>query len=282
MRLRLPLLSLLFLGLATRGLAEDEDNAVWRRTFDRIAARYELTRPEAKEGEKFPLVDRATYTWSRSGPQGGTYGAVYVWTDRGNAAAVACLWRDPYTNGRLSICHELHSLASVAIESHGTVAADWKPKGGVKRIPLPDAPIPAETAVGRMSQMRTLCRDFAAWSEGAAGDRTELRLLPQPLYRFQSTNPDVVDGGLFAFVCSVGTDPEIFLQLEAIRTSEGPRWHAVLGRFSHMNLFVRFQDKELWRAIRDQENPISHNADHSYWVFHVPFDRSELDPPEKK
>ena len=281
MQFRLLLLSALLLGISAEGRGEDEDNGAWRRTFDRIAARYELALPKAKPGDRFPLVGRATYTWSRSGAQGGTYGAVYVWTDRGNAAAVACLWRDPYTNGRLSICHELHSLAPVAIESHGPEAATWKPKSGVKRIALPDAPVPAETAVGRMSQMRALCRDFTAWSEGSAGDRTELRLLPQPLYRFQSTNPDVLDGGLFAFVCSVGTDPEIFLQLEAVRTADGPRWHAVLGRFSHMNLFVRFQDKELWRAIRDEENPISHNADETYWVFHVPFDRSELEPATK-
>jgi len=282
MRFRLLLWPALLLIHSAWGFADEEDNAAWRQAFDRIAARYALARPAAKTEETFQLVERATYTWSRSGPKGGTYGAVYVWTDRGNAAAVACLWRDPFTNNQLSVCHELHSLSPVAIESHGPEATTWKPKTGMKRILLPDAPVPAGTAVGRMSQMRALCRDFAAWSEGGAGDRTELRLLPQPLYRFQSTNPDVIDGGLFAFVCSVGTDPEVFLQLEAVETSDGPRWHAVLGRFSHMNLFVRFRDQELWRALRDQENPISHNAEQTYWVFHVPFDRSELESPPRK
>jgi hypothetical protein len=128
-----------------------------------------------------------------------------------------------------------------------------------------------------MQQMRAICRDFSAHSVGVAGDRTELRLLPQPLYRHQSTNPEVVDGALFAFVCSVGTDPEVFLHLEAINTADGPRWHYTAARFSHMDLFVKYQDVEVWQALRDAENPISHNPDHTYWVFHQPFDEKMFD-----
>jgi hypothetical protein len=45
--------------------------------------------------------------------------------------------------------------------------------------------------------------------------RWELRLLPHPLYRYESTDPDVVDGALFAFVTSAGTDPEALLAIEA-------------------------------------------------------------------
>jgi hypothetical protein len=114
------------------------------------------------------------------------------------------------------------------------------------------------------------------------GERTELRLLPQPLYRSQSTNADIVDGGLFVFVCSVGTDPEVFLQLEAINTAEGPRWHYTASRFSHMNLFVNYKDREVWQALRDPENTISHNADHTYWMFHRPFDRMKLDAANRE
>jgi hypothetical protein len=51
------------------------------------------------------------------------------------------------------------------------------------------------------------------------GQRTELRLLSTPVYRYQ------VDGALFAFVCAVATDPEAFLLLEARKTDEGPRLH---------------------------------------------------------
>jgi len=47
-------------------------------------------------------------------------------------------------------------------------------------------------------------------------------------------------------------------------------------RFSHMSLFVQYRDQPLWQAVRDAENPISHNADHTYWVFHAPFDPASL------
>lgn len=261
---------------AFRPAAAEEDRAAWGRLFNRVAADYRLVRPADSGPAPLKLVDGATYTWTRSGPHDGNYGNVYVWTHQGNVEAVACFWRWVGADGRAAVVHELHSLSPTKLESLGDAARDWKPQGPVERRPLDGAPVPAASAVGRMSQMRALCRDFAARSEGAEGDRTELRLLPQPLYRYQSTNPDVLDGALFAFVCSVGTDPELFLQLEAIRTPEGPRWHYALARFSHMNLFVKYRDQPLWQAVRDAENPIAHNADHTYYVFHAPFDPASL------
>jgi len=255
----------------------DTENARWRQAFDRAAANYELARGD-KDSERLALVDRPTYLWARSGPEGGTYGAVYVWTHQGNAESVACFWRYINPSGKPSLVHELHSLSPIPLRSKASGTDSWKPKAGMKRELLVEAPTPASSPVGRMQQMRALCRDFTAHSVGTNGDRTELRLLPQPLYRFQSTNPEVLDGGLFAYVCSVGTDPEVFLQLEAIDTANGPRWHFSAARFSHMNLFVHYQEKEVWKALRDPENPISHNADHTYWVFHQSIDEALLPP----
>lgn len=269
-------MSCLFCGVLELSADESDaaDRAQWRNVFDGVAAAYQLI--PASESQALQLVDRATYTWARSGPHGGTYGSVYVWTNRGNAEAVACFWRNPGNDGNLSIVHELHSLSPRVLVSEGKDSESWKPQAGLKRQPLTDAPAPVASATGRMQQMRTLCRDFAARSVSSRGDRTELRLLPQPLYRYQSTDPDLVDGALFAFVCSIGTDPEAFLQLEAINTTDSPRWHYTLSRFSHMDLYVDFKDRELWKALRDDDNPISRNADHTYWVFHQPFDHTEL------
>jgi len=277
------LATLCLFGVEQAARAQELDSAAraqWRRVFDGVAADYKLA--GASESRELKLVDSATYTWARSGPYGGTYGAVYVWTNRGNAEAVACFWRNPGTNGTLSIVHELHSLSPVVLTSVGKDSDSWKPKAGLKRHLFVDAPVPAASATGRMQQLRTLCRDLSAKSVSSRGDRTELRLLPQPLYRYQSTNPDVVDGALFAFVCSVGTDPEAFLQLEAIQTADGPRWHYTLARFSHMDLHVNYKDVEVWNALRDMDNPISHNADHTYWVFHQPLDSTKLDAPSAK
>jgi hypothetical protein len=259
--------------------AEDEPDAAmraqWRRVFDSVALDYQLA--HKSDDEALKLVARPTYTWARSGPHYGTYGSVYVWTDRGNAAAVGCFWRYPNAAGKASVVHELHSLSPYVLQSSGKDSSSWQPKAGVKRQLLPGAPVPAPTATGRLQQMRSLCRDFSARSVSSSGERTELRLLPQPLYRYESTNPDVIDGALFAFVCSIGTDPEVFLLLEALKTPDGPSWHYALARFSHMDLHANYKDDEIWQALRDKENTLSHSADHTYWVFSTPLEEPKVE-----
>ena len=47
--------------------------------------------------------------------------------------------------------------------------------------------------------------------------------LPQPLYRYESTDPDVLDGAVFGFVTSAGTDLEALVVIEARKPSPH-RW----------------------------------------------------------
>lgn len=250
---------------------EAELRAQWRQAFDKAAAGYRLTHESGEDELKLPL-DRPVYTWARSGAHGGSFGSIYVWTCRGNAEAVGCFWRYPGEDGKASLVNELHSLSPEILRSSGKGSDSWKPKAGLKRSRVSDAPTPAKGASGRLQQMRALARDFTAKSVSEGGERTELRLLTQPLYRYDSTDPAVIDGALFAFVCSIGTDPEVFLLLEARDTAEGPRWHFALARFSHMDLFVSYKDREVWQALRDEENTLSQNADQTYWVFGTPLD----------
>jgi hypothetical protein len=208
---------------------DSEIAAQWQPIFGRVAAEYELL-PE-NDSKPLKVLERPVYKWARSGAFGGTNGAIYVWTRSGCAEAVACFWRSPAADGKISVAHELHSLAPTLLTSNRTGSHPWKPSAGVQRQLLADAPVPAATESGRLRQMRSICRDFAASTVSSSDERTELRLLPQPLYRYESTDPEMVDGALFAFVCSVGTDPEVFLVLEARETKEGKRWHYALARF---------------------------------------------------
>ena len=43
--------------------------------------------------------------------------------------------------------------------------------------------------------------------------RQQMRLLTQPIFRYASPQAGIIDGTMFAFV--QGTDPEVFLQVEA-------------------------------------------------------------------
>jgi hypothetical protein len=51
-------------------------------------------------------------------------------------------------------------------------------------------------------------------------DTPSWRRSDQPLYRYESTDPEVIDGALFGFVHV--TDPEIILVIEARKGSAGP------------------------------------------------------------
>ena len=70
-------------------------------------------------------------------------------------------------------------------------------------------------------------------------NRYELRLLSQPLYRYENAKADILDGALYAFV--EGTDPELILSLEAARV--GKSWKFATGRLTRWGMEVRYQDK---------------------------------------
>jgi hypothetical protein len=252
--------------------AEEEPNdsaaARWLPVFDRVAAEYDLS---AGGSQKLQLFARPVYKWTRADADGGNNGAIYVWTGQGCAEAVACFWRSTNGEGKLSVAHELHSLSPDVLTSERGGPNRWQPKAGVPRQVVPEAPVPAATATARLQQMRAIGRNFSARTVSSKDERTELRLLTQPLYRYESTNPDVTDGAMFAFVCTVGTDPEVFLLLESRATAEGPRWHYALARFSHMNLYVNYKGREVWQAVRDKTDTIAHSADNAYWLFHEPY-----------
>ena len=85
----------------------------------------------------------------------------------------------------------------------------------------PGAPVPADSPAARIRQMRALAQEFTGRQTNRKGVDSDMRLLAQPIYRYENTKGDVIDGGLFVFV--QGTDPEVFLLIEARRPPGGAR-----------------------------------------------------------
>lgn len=268
--------AVLFCRLAAGAAEPPERNSPsrWLPLYDRTAAEYELFR-DPEHRVKLELKSEPIYKWTANSAEGAN-GAVYVWIHRGCAEAVGCFWLWPRQNGAgangalLRLAHELHSLSRVVLKPVREGPTQWTPKAALPRAVLDGAPVPVKSAARRLAQMRSIGQDFTAHSLAADGERRELRLLTTPLYRYQSADPEVDDGALFAFVCTVGTDPEAFLVLEARRTTEGPRWHYALARFSHLDLFVSYQRGEVWRSVRGPDDDFDHNADHTYRCFGEP------------
>jgi hypothetical protein len=167
--------------------------------------------------------------------------------------------------GRRVFCHEFHSLASTPLHpERGPDDQRWEPQAGVTLAPLPDAPAVEDSPSRRLIQMRSLSRRFTAHSIDYQQQRWELRLLPQPLYRYEKPQAEVIDGALFAFVTSAGTDPEVILALEARESGGAAAWHYRAVRFSDSNLYVQLAGKQIWTSIRDERNQLHFNPDHTY------------------
>lgn len=242
-------------------------SAIWNAHFDHAAEGYGIYRDLAHE-QKLELRPKPIYKWAAPAAADGIFGAVYVWTYKGCAENVVCFWRSVQGN-QITLVHELHSLSPVQLNPARTGTHIWKPTDGLTRRAVEGAPAPAQMSSARLIQMRRLADAFSAHTE-APGDRRELRLLSTPLYRYESTNPEVIDGALFAFVCTAGTDPEAFLLIEARQTNDGPRWHYAIARFSHLDTVVSYDGKQVWKAQRGLNDTIFHNADYTYLMFSEP------------
>jgi hypothetical protein len=230
------------------------------------ASSYSIYRDAAKT-QRLELKREPIYRWSNPTRSGGQEGDVFLWTYGGRPEVIASIFSHPLEgHPERRLCHELQSLSEAVLVVDRDSPNRWEPRApGIELKPVPGAPPPAASASQRAIQIRALAREFSGRSLSEAGQAWELRLLPKPLYRYES--PEVLDGFILALVSTAGTDPEIILLLEARKTPEGPRWLYAPTRFSDMNLWLKHKDQEVWSAIRGGENTFNHDALHRYRFF---------------
>ena len=203
--------------------------------------------PAAAPGRPLTLRKEPALRWSNPVRKTDD-GALFLWTDRGRPEVAMCLFGST-SDGKPTILHEYQSLALAPLVARHDGRVAWSPKAGVQFKPIADASRPAADAAGRLRQMRALAREFKA-TVGDPPNRTELRPLTQPLYRYElgGARPDLLDGALFGYV--ITTDPEVLLLIEARPEAPGGpvAWHSAFARMSGFNLRAERGGKEVWRA----------------------------------
>ncbi len=218
------------------------EKANLHRLLDEAAGQYDMyAGPDTTE----PLKLRCVLRWANQ-TRGSVDGATYIWTDRGRPVATVCCypWYDV-------ICDNFQSLARAPLRAERDGQVVWRPKAaGVAFERVPDAPVPAGSVTARLRQMKILARGFSVTLLGWAPDdpdREELRLLRQPVFRYECDQDQLLDGALFAFV--QGTDPEALLMLEAVPAQSDEKkfeWQFALGRRTSGWLEARYGDKGVW------------------------------------
>jgi hypothetical protein len=229
------------------------------------AARYTIFRDAARR-EKLELRKEPVYVWTNVLRNGGQNGSVFVWTYHGRPEVVASFHSNlaDDNSGQRTIVHELHSLSPEILYPEREGPHRWQPRAGLLSKPISDAPAPANSPRQRLTQMREIVRKFSANSIDLEKQAWQLRALTEPLFRYNSTDPEVIDGALFAFVTSAGTDPEVIILLEASGRETDPAWRYAVCRFSDLDLFVKYKDVEIWTSIRGGENQQDHDPQHLY------------------
>jgi hypothetical protein len=76
-----------------------------------------------------------------------------------------------------------------------------------------------------------------------------------------------VDGALFAFVSTAGTDPEVLLLIEAREEKGKMHWEYAFGRFSDWELRVARNDKEVYASVPSEANSWAHDPQHLYRLY---------------
>jgi len=199
--------------------------------------------------QSLTLVEKPIMRWANDDDWSGD---VFAWTHDGRPEVLGCILSGPGAAGQRYVYHEFHLLAERPIAATDLQTnRRWEPIDGLAVEPVADAPEPATTAPARLAQMRRLTRDFTAHMQ--ADGVWELRLLPQPLIRYGKEGSEVIDGALFAYVWTKGTDPEVILLLECRRNATGLAWHFAPVRFSNREVWLKHHEREVWRVDSHQE-----------------------------
>jgi len=171
-------------------------------------------------------------------------GAVYVWSDGGKQPlAIASI----YFRGDGARVDEFQSLAAGKLVAQQQGAIVWQPaRPGLTWTTLPgDVP---DRGPRRLAKMRDLARQFAAAVSDAQSGRQELRLLPQPIYRYDNADRGIVDGGLFCY--AKGTNPEVLLLLQAEKEEGRTEWKHAFCRMTERECEVKADGRVVWTVAK--------------------------------
>jgi len=210
------------------------------------------------------LVETPVLRWNDA-PRDHPDGSLWIWESRGRPVAILEIYPKPIGDPRISHCGNSLSTVPTKISSaRGVSRSATEP--GVVFQDVPDAPTPADTEMARIRQIKEIANRFSAhqfWLPGHT--RYELRLLTQPVHRYQAPEVGILSGAVFVFCHS--TNPETAMMIELAKEGAAvPKWRFALARIGHAEFHVLLDDKEVWTVPRADREP----ASDAYWGFVLP------------
>lgn len=183
------------------------------------------------------------------------HGSFFVWTANGRPALVGCFLSDSTKPDLRSAYVELYSmadqpLAPVMFTTTAQKKYEWSPRVAQNAtIPVHDRPAPAKQERLRRAQMRELAEQFEVtmFREADSNDtQEELRLMAKPLYRYPASKDGSLEGAMFAYLTTKGTDPEFLLAVECDPRKETDAWRVRPIRSCTRKLELRRDGTVVW------------------------------------
>jgi hypothetical protein len=245
--LRRALATVIMASYSVAALADDTDEQKAR-----VAEARKMAKEEAEAYTMFLAADPEKELKLKAQPiqywtnpvDGAIHGSVFIWTRDGRPEVLASMYQ--YYSPEQVYCAEMQSLSEQELSASKGGDVVWRPPAGVKFQAVPDSTEPASTPAGRLRQMQSLARCFTADLTDYKNVTRPLRVLARPLYRYNETPSDLLDGAMFAL--GSGTDPEIILLIEARRTETGFQWQYAPARLSVMRLQVKYEKRLVWNV----------------------------------
>ena len=223
--------------------AKSRDEVVARQRLDLMQQRVTVAEVASREPE-FPTKFEAKPIFRFSDPARGCVGAA-IWKlgSKGRPKALITTELHRATFGKPCIAYEYSSLTATKF----TVKSDdiqWSAPGTLYEFkPVPNGPVPEKTPLRRLIQMREITKRFASVEE-VDKERSELRLLTQPVDRYVPSDAENADGAIFLF--AYGTNPEVVLILE----SDGTKWNYAAGRMTGaQSVVLTIDEKIAWQGL---------------------------------
>ncbi|MCA9052569.1 MAG: hypothetical protein KDA75_01975 [Planctomycetaceae bacterium] len=237
-------------GVAATAQSERE---LFNQTRDGVEAEHgrflEIAREVAfttADEQPLTLREQPIMNWSNPA-RNGEVGSIFVWEAAGRPAVVGTVFTYGAFNKSIRTKLAVHSLSSASVQATLDGAIVWKPEQpGLVWHTASTKPEPAGAAALRLVRMRAIAREFKLTLSLPNKTTETLRLLPQPLYRYQSDAAKVVDGGIFGFVTA--TDPEALLFVEAVTSGNGIEWRYALARFHFAEIEAAYQGPAVWKT----------------------------------
>ena len=195
------------------------------------------------------------------------HGTLWAFGRRGRPAAFMELWRGP--PDQPFWYQSLIRTGNQDLRLQSPDGRRWQPPGGeISRTKIDDATPPAASGSARLRQLKSLVRRFTAHEVGDPDNsRFELRLLVQPIHRYDDPPSGVQDGA--AFVFAHGTNPELIVLIEALGAdTERAAWHYSVFPSSSAQLHLHIDGREAW--TRPGAPNVVGRPNDDYWLFSLP------------